>query len=98
MGDAGPSEHASLAPDALAHADLLFTCGPLMCGLHDAMPPARRGAHAIDSASLAPLVTASLRAGDAVLVKGSLGSRMKIIVEAIDAATRAASDQHQDQR
>jgi UDP-N-acetylmuramoyl-tripeptide--D-alanyl-D-alanine ligase len=97
MGEAGPAEHASLAPDVIAHADLLFTCGPLMRGLHDAIPPARRGAHTADSASLAPLVTAALRPGDAVLVKGSLGSRMKIIVEAIDAAQRAALGQFQDQ-
>jgi UDP-N-acetylmuramoyl-tripeptide--D-alanyl-D-alanine ligase len=84
LGDAGPAEHVGLCPDVTTSADLVFTCGPLMRGLHDAIPPALRGAHAPDSAVLAPLVRNTLRAGDAVLVKGSLGSRMKTIVDAID--------------
>lgn len=84
LGDAGPAEHAGLAADVAAGTDLVFTCGPLMRGLHDAIPPALRAAHAPDSASLAPIVRSMLRAGDAVLVKGSLGSRMKTIVDAID--------------
>ena len=97
MGEAGISEHVSLAADVAAHADLLFTCGPLMRHLHDAIPPARRGAHAADSASLAPLLLSALGDGDAVLVKGSLGSRMKTIVGAIEAALPAPG-QPKDQR
>jgi UDP-N-acetylmuramoyl-tripeptide--D-alanyl-D-alanine ligase len=98
LGEAAPAEHQGLAPDVLAHADLLFTCGPLMQGLHDAIPPSRRGAHAADSASLAPLLLDALRLGDAVLVKGSLGSRMKMIVAAIEAAAPIAVDQPEDPR
>ncbi len=96
LGEAGPAEHVGLAPDVLASADLLFTCGPLMLGLHDAIPSPHRGAHAVDSAALAPLVAAALRPGDAVLVKGSLGSRMKTIVTAI-AALGPAADPTKDQ-
>ncbi len=84
LGDRGPSEHTGLATAVMASTDLVFTCGPLMKGLHDAIPPGQRGAHAPDSASLAPIVRDMLRCGDAVLVKGSLGSRMKTIVDAID--------------
>jgi UDP-N-acetylmuramoyl-tripeptide--D-alanyl-D-alanine ligase len=84
LGEAGPGEHEGLAPDLVTNADLVFTCGPLMRRLHDAIPPVLRGAHAPDSASLAPIVRSALRDGDAVLVKGSLGSRMKTIVDAID--------------
>jgi UDP-N-acetylmuramoyl-tripeptide--D-alanyl-D-alanine ligase len=98
LGDAGPGEHVGLADDVATHADLLFTCGPLMRGLQDAIPPARRGAHAADSALLAPIVLDALRAGDVVLVKGSLGSRMKKIVDALDAAAAAAADQPKDPR
>ena len=84
LGDIGPAEHAALADAAADAADVVFTCGPLMAHLCRALPAGKRGAHADDSAALAPIVAAALRPGDAVLVKGSLGSRMKIIVEAID--------------
>jgi UDP-N-acetylmuramoyl-tripeptide--D-alanyl-D-alanine ligase len=84
LGEIGPAEHAGLAAPVADAADIVFTCGPLMQHLRDALPEARRGAHAADSAALAPIVAAALRPGDAVLVKGSLGSKMKAIVDAID--------------
>ena len=52
--------------------------------LYDGVPVRRRGAHAPDSAALAPLVAAAVRPGDAVLVKGSLGSRMRLVVAALE--------------
>ena len=87
LGEAGPTEHAALAVDAARSADLVFACGPMMRNLYDSLPAAARGAHAPDSAALAPLVAMQIAAGDAILVKGSLGSRMKSIVEALDALT-----------
>jgi UDP-N-acetylmuramyl pentapeptide synthase len=77
------AEHEGLAPDVAAHADLLFACGPEMRRLFDAVPAAMRAAHASTSADLAPQVAAALRPGDAVLVKGSLGSRMARIIAAL---------------
>jgi UDP-N-acetylmuramoyl-tripeptide--D-alanyl-D-alanine ligase len=85
LGDAGPEEHAGLAADVARSADLVFTCGPLMRRLFDAIPDRIRGVHAKDAASLAPIAAARVSPGDAILVKGSLGSRMKTIVEALDA-------------
>jgi UDP-N-acetylmuramoyl-tripeptide--D-alanyl-D-alanine ligase len=84
LGADGPAEHVGLSPDISASADLLFTCGPLMRLLHDAIPPARRGAHAPDSVALAPLVARAVADGDAILVKGSLGSRMQRVIAALE--------------
>ncbi|WP_043828942.1 UDP-N-acetylmuramoyl-tripeptide--D-alanyl-D-alanine ligase [Muricoccus aerilatus] len=85
LGNEGVAMHAALAADAAACADLVFTCGPQMAALYAALPAGRRGAHAEDSEALAPIVAEALRAGDAVLVKGSLGSRMAAVVRAIKA-------------
>lgn len=84
LGETGPALHAALA-EAVATAGVarLYTCGPLMERLHAAVPAALRGAHAADAATLLPLLLAGLRPGDAVLVKGSLGSRMGPIAEAL---------------
>ncbi|MFN6953543.1 MAG: UDP-N-acetylmuramoyl-tripeptide--D-alanyl-D-alanine ligase [Acetobacteraceae bacterium] len=88
LGDAGPALHAEAARDAAEAADLVFTCGPLTRLLHEALPERKRGAHVADSALLAALLPPLLRAGDAVLVKGSLGMRMSRVVQALKEAAR----------
>lgn len=84
LGDDAVSEHLGLKPDVLRAADIIFTCGPMMGRLFDDLPAAYRGAHEPDAASLAPVVKAALRPQDAVLVKGSYGSRMRDVVSYLE--------------
>jgi UDP-N-acetylmuramoyl-tripeptide--D-alanyl-D-alanine ligase len=87
LGAAGPAEHAALADEVQSCADVLFACGPLMRHLFDGVPTSLRGAYAPDAGSLAPLVADAVAPGDTVLVKGSLGSRMRLVVQALAAET-----------
>jgi UDP-N-acetylmuramoyl-tripeptide--D-alanyl-D-alanine ligase len=52
--------------------------------LFDTLPVEIQGAHMPDAALLGPVVKAALRAGDCVLVKGSLGSRMRDVVAILE--------------
>ena len=85
MLEMGPGDHhAALAePVAAANTDLVFAAGREMKALWDALPEKRRGAYAENSTALAPTLLKALRAGDTVLVKGSNGAKMSVIVEAL---------------
>jgi UDP-N-acetylmuramoyl-tripeptide--D-alanyl-D-alanine ligase len=85
LGEQGPALHRDLAEQVTQfRIDLVFTAGPLMAGLHEALRPENKGGHAPDSAQLAPMVAARLSAGDVVMVKGSAGSRMSRVVSHLD--------------
>jgi UDP-N-acetylmuramoyl-tripeptide--D-alanyl-D-alanine ligase len=86
MGDGGAAHHAALADDIeKAHVDLVFANGPQMRALWDKLPASRRGAHGAASADIAQKIIEALRPGDVVLVKGSLGSKMAVIIDALKA-------------
>ncbi len=88
LGDESPRFHRELAPGLLAAGiDQAYLCGENMKHLHDALPNHLRGAHTPDSSSLLPHLLRGLRDGDVVLVKGSLGSNMKVIMQALRAGT-----------
>ena len=54
-----------------------------MRALWETLPAERRGGYAETSAALESDVLATIQGGDVVMVKGSLGSRMGPIVEAL---------------
>ncbi|MBM3571708.1 MAG: UDP-N-acetylmuramoylalanyl-D-glutamyl-2,6-diaminopimelate--D-alanyl-D-alanine ligase [Alphaproteobacteria bacterium] len=84
LGTDAPAFHAELAGDLESRRiDLVYACGPNMAFLIEALPAPMRGAHTANSAALLPLVCGAVRAGDIVLVKGSLGSRMAPVVQAL---------------
>lgn len=66
-----------------AGVDVVFACGPMMAQLFEALPTRIKGGYAKSSDALAPLVVDALKAGDVVMIKGSLGSRMEPIVAAL---------------
>ncbi|HEY2243553.1 MAG: UDP-N-acetylmuramoylalanyl-D-glutamyl-2,6-diaminopimelate--D-alanyl-D-alanine ligase [Xanthobacteraceae bacterium] len=87
LGPSGLDLHRGLADAVVANGiDLVFCCGPLMHALWQALPANCRGGYAEDSASLEAQVLPAIRAGDVVMVKGSLGSRMALIVKALQRA------------
>jgi UDP-N-acetylmuramoyl-tripeptide--D-alanyl-D-alanine ligase len=86
MGSEAASHHAALAePIEAARADLVFLCGANMKALWDALPASRRGAYAATSRELAAPLVEALRDGDTVLVKGSNGSKLSVIIDALKA-------------
>ena len=84
LGPRGEAFHRDLAEAVRGNrVDLVFCCGPLMRALWEALPSGRRGGYAESSQALEPQLLAAVRAGDAVMVKGSLGSRMGLLVRAL---------------
>lgn len=87
LGEQSPQLHADLLePMDAANVDVLYAAGPLMANLWERVVPARRGAYAATSDGLRDVLLQALRPGDVVMIKGSLGSRMGPLVEAIRAA------------
>ena len=84
LGPDGPQLHQELAEfiDG-AGVDVVFACGELMGSLFEALPTSRRGAYARTAEELGPQLIGAVGPGDAIMVKGSLGSRMAPLVEAL---------------
>jgi UDP-N-acetylmuramoyl-tripeptide--D-alanyl-D-alanine ligase len=85
LGTSGAELHRGLVQSIeAAGIDLVFCSGPLMRTLWEALPSRARGGYAEAAAGLEPAVLEAIRAGDAVMVKGSLGSKMGPIVKALE--------------
>jgi UDP-N-acetylmuramoyl-tripeptide--D-alanyl-D-alanine ligase len=86
LGDASADLHRGLkeAVDA-AGVDLVFACGPMMKLLFDQLKPAQQAAWMPGSAELTSSLLDTVQAGDVVMIKGSLASRMGPVAEALRA-------------
>jgi UDP-N-acetylmuramoyl-tripeptide--D-alanyl-D-alanine ligase len=85
LGPTSPALHRGLNDAVKAnHIDLVYCCGPLMRNLWEALSTGKRGGYAESATGLEAQVVAAIRAGDAIMIKGSLGSKMKTIVDALE--------------
>ncbi len=87
MLELGPEEralHAAVAQvPAMATLDLVHCVGPRMRVLYDALPDDKRGRWAETAQEMLGHVTRLVDSGDVVLVKGSKGIKVSLIVDAI---------------
>lgn len=84
LGEQERALHAGLkeAVDA-AGTDLVFACGPNMAHLFSALSPEKQGAWTPESGELTARLLAALEPGDALMIKGSNGSRMGPLAETL---------------
>jgi len=91
LGGESAALHRALARNiAAAKADKVFLCGVQMQSLWQVLPLAVRGFYSEQSSELAPEIMSTVQKGDVILVKGSFGSRMSVIIDALRALKAAA--------
>ncbi len=84
LGESEMQLHADLAQHpAIQQIDIIHCIGPRMRALHQVLPAQKRGLWYATSAEMTPTLAENLHKGDIVLVKGSLGAKMGLLVEAI---------------
>ena len=87
MLELGPEEqtiHANLSQTpAMAEIDVVHTAGPLMQALHTALPPEKQGNWYETATQMAQEAARLLDSGDVAMVKGSLGSKVGLVVETL---------------
>ncbi|GLQ06000.1 UDP-N-acetylmuramoylalanyl-D-glutamyl-2,6-diaminopimelate--D-alanyl-D-alanine ligase [Sneathiella chinensis] len=96
MGEQSPEIHAALANDiSECGIDMVYACGPNMRYLANALPQGGTTVWAEQSEGLVQPLIGALHAGDLVLIKGSLGSKMKVVLEALVAQSAQVESERQ---
>ena len=86
LGSEADTIHAALAKDiSSARIDIAILAGNHMAALCKALPKSVAAEHGTTSETILPVVINTVRPGDVVTVKGSLGSRMALITAALAA-------------
>lgn len=84
LGRRSADFHRTVSEQLLANKiDLAFACGADMAAMVEGLPKKNLGAYTEESGSLARQVEKIVRPGDVVVVKGSLATGMKTVVEAL---------------
>ena len=84
LGGGADDLHRALAqPIQDAGINKVFAAGPHMAQLMEALPEELKGGYAETADALEPIVLEAIKPGDVVVVKGSLGSQMGGIVQAL---------------
>jgi UDP-N-acetylmuramoyl-tripeptide--D-alanyl-D-alanine ligase len=95
MLELGPTEtalHAAIATHpGLAAVHVIHCVGPRMKALHAALPRAQRGEWVETAAELTPRIRSLIDAGDILLVKGSKGVKVSLVVDVLRKMGQAAS-------
>ncbi len=84
LGVTSAKLHKALVDDIIAaNIDMVFACGADMKNCYDALPLKKQGEYAQNSSQLVQSILNRINPYDVVMVKGSLGSKMLKIVNAI---------------
>lgn len=92
LGAEGPAFHQALAPVLEAQrVDKVYMTGALMEHLNAVLPEAVCGGYTLEAKALGELVSPQLHAGDVVLCKGSHGSKVYQIVDALKTLAKTSA-------
>ncbi|MBD8890576.1 UDP-N-acetylmuramoylalanyl-D-glutamyl-2,6-diaminopimelate--D-alanyl-D-alanine ligase [Roseibium litorale] len=84
LGEDSERLHAELiGPVKQAAVDVVYCAGPFMHALWDQLPKAIRGAYSDEAKGLTETLLSEVRSGDVIMIKGSLGTRMGPLVDAL---------------
>ena len=84
LGADEAAQHAAVANSPhLDDVDVVHCVGPRMAHLWEALPDEKRGVQVTDASDLVGRAHALVDSGDIVLVKGSKGSKISVVVDAI---------------